>query len=101
MSEEKTPGQLLHEALYSEYHHWGSLIESERATYEAAAKVAHDAIAAVPASPALTFTPVGYQGPAQHTYTTACAGFHAPGPCPTVIQPVNIVGLSGGSEGSA
>lgn len=31
---------------------------------------------------ALTVTPIGYQGPAQHTCTTACAGFHEPGPCP-------------------
>jgi hypothetical protein len=27
-------------------------------------------------------TPAGYQGPAQHTYTHACAGFHPAGPCP-------------------
>lgn len=26
--------------------------------------------------------PVGYQGPAQHTYTTGCDGFHEPGQCP-------------------
>jgi hypothetical protein len=30
----------------------------------------------------LTYTPVGYQGPAQHTHTTACDGFHEPGQCP-------------------
>lgn len=29
----------------------------------------------------LTFVPVGYQGPAQHTYTMTCDGFHAPGQC--------------------
>jgi len=28
------------------------------------------------------YTPAGYQGAAQHTYTTACDGFHDPGPCP-------------------
>jgi hypothetical protein len=27
-------------------------------------------------------TPIGWQGAAQHTYTRACDGFHAPGPCP-------------------
>jgi hypothetical protein len=26
--------------------------------------------------------PVGWQGAAQHTYTAACDGNHAPGPCP-------------------
>lgn len=30
----------------------------------------------------LVFTPIGYQGPAQHTYTPACDGFHEPGQCP-------------------
>jgi hypothetical protein len=35
-----------------------------------------------PVSPALSFTPAGYQGAAQHTYTTACDGFHEPGQCP-------------------
>lgn len=34
------------------------------------------------ASDNLTFTPVGYQGPAQHTWTIACDGFHEFGPCP-------------------
>jgi hypothetical protein len=28
------------------------------------------------------FTPIGWQGAAQHTYTTACDGNHPPGPCP-------------------
>ena len=32
------------------------------------------------------FTPVGYQGAAQHTYTTACDGFHEPGQCPRTEQ---------------
>ena len=26
-------------------------------------------------------TPIGWQGAAQHTYTRACDGFHAPGEC--------------------
>lgn len=26
--------------------------------------------------------PIGWQGATQHTYTPACAGNHAPGPCP-------------------
>ena len=30
----------------------------------------------------MDFTPIGYQGAAQHTYTMACDGIHAPGPCP-------------------
>jgi hypothetical protein len=60
----------------------------------------HAAITELGAPPALTMTPGGHQGPAQHTYTTACAGHHAPGPCPP-SQPISIVGLSGGSEGSA
>jgi hypothetical protein len=33
------------------------------------------------------FTPIGYQGAAQHTYTTACDGFHEPGQCPRSQQP--------------
>jgi hypothetical protein len=28
------------------------------------------------------FSPIGYQGPAQHTYTRSCDGFHEPGICP-------------------
>jgi hypothetical protein len=34
------------------------------------------------ADPEPVFTPIGYQGCAQHTYTVACDGFHEPGPCP-------------------
>jgi hypothetical protein len=34
-----------------------------------------------------TFTPIGYRGAAQHTYTTACDGFHEPGPCPQIQWP--------------
>jgi len=30
----------------------------------------------------MDFTPIGWQGAAQHTYTMACDGIHAPGPCP-------------------
>jgi hypothetical protein len=29
----------------------------------------------------VTATPIGYQGPAQHTYTVNCDGFHPPGQC--------------------
>jgi hypothetical protein len=32
----------------------------------------------------------GYQGPAQHTYTPACDGFHEPGPCPPSQPAVQI-----------
>ena len=35
----------------------------------------------------LVFTPIGYQGAAQHTYTRACDGFHEPGPCPRSRHP--------------
>jgi hypothetical protein len=35
----------------------------------------------------LSITPAGYQGAAQHTYTTACDGFHEPGQCPRSQQP--------------
>ena len=38
----------------------------------------------------MTVTPIGYQGPAQHTYTPACAGHHEPGPCPPSQQPVTV-----------
>jgi hypothetical protein len=27
------------------------------------------------------FTPIGYQGPAQHTAVASCDGFHEPGQC--------------------
>jgi len=37
-----------------------------------------------------TITPIGYQGAAQHTYTMACDGFHAPGPCPERQQPYTV-----------
>lgn len=30
-------------------------------------------------------TPPIYAGPAQHTYTRACDGFHQPGPCPAPV----------------
>ncbi len=35
-------------------------------------------------------TPIGWQGAAQHTYTTACDGLHEPGPCPPGQPPVTI-----------
>jgi hypothetical protein len=38
----------------------------------------------------LDITPIGWQGAAQHTYTPACAGHHAPGPCPPSQQPVRV-----------
>ena len=31
------------------------------------------------------YTPIGYQGAAQHTYTTACDGFHEPGRCASTL----------------
>jgi hypothetical protein len=38
----------------------------------------------------IDWTPIGYQGAAQHTYTTACDGLHAPGPCPPSRQPARL-----------
>lgn len=35
---------------------------------------------------AFDIQPIGYQGPAQHTYTAACDGFHEPGQCPKPEQ---------------
>jgi hypothetical protein len=32
---------------------------------------------------AVPFTPSGYQGAAQHTFTPGCDGFHEPGQCKT------------------
>lgn len=29
----------------------------------------------------ISITPAGYQGPAQHTWTLQCDGFHEPGTC--------------------
>ena len=29
----------------------------------------------------VVFVPIGYQGPAQHTYTLNCDGSHEPGQC--------------------
>lgn len=37
-----------------------------------------------------TFTPIGWQGAAQHTYTRPCDGAHPPGPCPPSRQPVRF-----------
>jgi hypothetical protein len=37
----------------------------------------------------MDFTPIGWQGPAQHTCTAACDGIHPPGPCTTMV-PVRI-----------
>ena len=36
------------------------------------------------------WTPVGWQGPAQHTFIAACAGFHEPGPCSPSQAPVRV-----------
>ena len=35
----------------------------------------------------MKFTPIGWQGAAQHAYTMACDGHHAPGPCPPSRYP--------------
>lgn len=35
--------------------------------------------------------PIGCHGAAQHTYTTACDGFHEPGQCPTSERPTRHV----------
>jgi hypothetical protein len=36
----------------------------------------------IPADWDLNFTPPGYQGPARHTWTSACDGFHESQQCP-------------------
>jgi len=38
----------------------------------------------------IEWTPIGYQGAAQHTYTMACDGFHESGPCPPSQPPVRV-----------
>ncbi len=39
----------------------------------------------------VVFTPIGYQGAAQHTYTLSCDGFHEPGKCnENKIQHINF-----------
>jgi hypothetical protein len=38
----------------------------------------------------IQWTPIGYQGAAQHTYTMACDGFHEPGQCPKSEQPYTV-----------
>lgn len=38
----------------------------------------------------IAITPAGWQGAAQHTYTMACDGLHAPGPCPERQQPYTV-----------
>lgn len=43
--------------------------------------------------PMAGFTPVGWQGAAQHTYTMACDGLHAPGPCPPSQRPAWTNGI--------
>jgi hypothetical protein len=42
------------------------------------------------------WTPIGWQGAAQHTYTTACDGHHAPGPCPPSAHRHHFVMVTGG-----
>jgi hypothetical protein len=39
---------------------------------------------------AMRVIPVGYQGPAQHTYTPDCDGIHEVGPCPPPMHPVEV-----------
>ncbi len=34
------------------------------------------------------YTPAGWQGAAQHTWTPSCDGNHEPGPCPTLTRNV-------------
>ena len=41
------------------------------------------------------FTPTGWQGAAQHTWTEACAGHHGPAPCPVQHQQVIYPGTAG------
>jgi hypothetical protein len=36
------------------------------------------------------YQPAGWQGPAQHTWTLACAGFHPPGACKNEA-PVGVI----------
>lgn len=62
---------------------WDALPPNQQSAWEAAAR-------AVARATAPQFTPIGYQGAAQHTFTTACAGFHPPGPCPPSQQPVTV-----------
>jgi hypothetical protein len=38
----------------------------------------------------IDWTFIGYPGAAQHTFTTACDGLHAPGPCPPSRQPARL-----------
>ncbi len=46
--------------------------------------------------PDLAFTPVGYQGAAQHTWTMACDGFHEPGQCPRTEHRHHFTMVTGG-----
>ena len=64
---------------------WNALSAKQRVDWRAAA----DAVRMMLDMPrdVLTYTPIGYQGPAQHTYTTACDGFHEPGQCPRTDAP--------------
>ena len=36
----------------------------------------------------INWTPIGWQGPVQHTWTRGCDGLHGPGPCPDRLTPV-------------
>lgn len=68
----------------------GSLDEDgylEHVDYKVADALILAAIAELGAAGKITFTPTGYQGAAQHTYTTACDGFHEPGQCERAEQP--------------
>ena len=42
------------------------------------------------AKPDADWTPIGWQGPTQHTWTRSCDGLHGPGPCPERQPPVTV-----------
>jgi hypothetical protein len=53
---------------------WEDLPEAIRQAWDAASQAVLQS--------AIKVQPIGWQGAAQHTYTAACDGNHAPGPCP-------------------
>lgn len=55
---------------------FGDLPLQIQAAWDAAAQAVARELTAV------NFIPTGYQGPAQHTYSKFCDGFHEPGQCP-------------------
>jgi hypothetical protein len=66
---------------------WDDLDERIQAAWVIAGAAVSDQVIA----DGVTMTPIGYQGAAQHTYTTACDGFHEPGQCPTSERPTRHV----------